>query len=313
VFLKITPGDTGEPLMRIRGLGILDDPNEVAQFLILVIPFFWLQWESGRALRNVVWVIIPTIFFIVGIFMTHSRGGMVALIVILLLGMKDRFGLFAATITACISGAAVLLLNFSGGRPISMAAGADRMEFWANGLQLFKSAPVFGIGFGNFVGQNGGHTAHNSFVLCLAELGLVGYMCWVGLLVSTFSGINSVVATFRDQESAEDTLPLAPTGNCEKDNAETVGFETDSVKWAKMLRISLAGFLVAAWFLSRAYAYTLYIAIGMAVAVCQLEPIPEDASAAVPFFSRLVPRTALCGFGAIVLLYVWVRAGTVLS
>ena len=62
---------------------------------------------------------------------------------------------------------------------------------------------------GNFANQNGGHTAHNSFVLCLAELGIVGYMLWMGLLVSTnaSSRMNSCIAVLGPRQAGFEVVP----------------------------------------------------------------------------------------------------------
>ena len=78
----------------------------------------------------------------------------------------------------------MLALDFTGGRGISASNGADRLEAWANGLEMFKSAPLFGIGFNGFTDLYE-ITAHNSFVLCLAELGLLGSTLWLAMLVTT--------------------------------------------------------------------------------------------------------------------------------
>src|ERR1700682_4357662 len=57
---------------------------------------------------------------------------------------------------------------------------------------MFKSAPLFGIGFNGFT-EFLDITAHNSFVLCLAELGLLGSTLWMALLVTTTAGLNRII------------------------------------------------------------------------------------------------------------------------
>lgn len=293
-FLLLVGNGAGEEVIRMRGLGFLHDPNDLAQLFVLVIPLCWLLWQNGRTVRNICLVIVPTIFFNAGIYMTHSRGGMLALLVIFILGMKNRVGLVVSTLAGSLACVTFLLLDFTGGREVSMAAGSGRMAFWGTGLEMFKASPLFGIGMGNFTNQNGGHTAHNSFVLCLAELGIVGYMLWMGLLVSTFSRLNSSVSAITPIESSEE-------------NSEYLGRQTEISRWARMLRISLAGFLTAAWFLSRTYAFMLYLGLAMAVALCwvksgEAESLPEQS------LPRLASLTAMFGFGAIAFLYAILRA-----
>ena len=60
----------------------------------------------------------------------------------------------------------------------------SRVAAWVTGLGIFKAHPVFGIGIDNFSDYNEtGNTAHNSYVLCLAELGMFGYFFWMGMIV----------------------------------------------------------------------------------------------------------------------------------
>ena len=47
---------------------------------------------------------------------------------------------------------------------------------------MLKSHPLFGVGFGNFADYSD-HTAHNSIVVCAAELGLVRVVLLVSVLV----------------------------------------------------------------------------------------------------------------------------------
>jgi hypothetical protein len=288
-------------IARIRGLGVLHDPNDLAQFLVMTIPFFWMRWQAGRKLRNVMLVLVPTSFLVFGIYLTHSRGAMLALLVILLLGLRDRLGLMGSIVIVAAALAVFLAMDFSGGRDISLEAGQDRMEFWANALQLFKSSPVFGIGYENFTGENGGHTAHNSFVLCLAELGIIGYSLWMGLLVFTAAGLNSVVSSKRRGRLPEEGTTLQ--------NVEIIEVNGEAARidrWAKTLLIAMAGFLAAAWFLSRAYTPSLYLLLGMSAAFLSLtagetEPIARQPSA------RLVALTGMAGVGVIAFLYAWLR------
>jgi O-antigen ligase len=115
----------------------------------------------------------------------------------------------------------------------------DRIEAWYEGIQMLKSSPLLGVGYGNFLDHH--HlTAHNSFVLCFAELGLVGYFFWMGLIVLVYRGLGKVIA-----EGAA---------------------EADERKLAILLRSSVVGFLTCAWFLSRTYQPTLYLLLGLATA-----------------------------------------------
>jgi putative inorganic carbon (HCO3(-)) transporter len=159
---------------------------------------------------------------------------------------------------------AMLALDFAGGRGISIADGADRLEAWSNGLQMFKSAPVFGIGYGSFSERNNDLTAHNSLVLCLAELGLVGSTVWVALLITTALGLNSIM---RPQMTKEPT-------ECQSQPPSAAAEEKKSLvptHWIMAVHLALISFMTTSWFLSRSYSITMYLVLGLATATIAIQ------------------------------------------
>jgi hypothetical protein len=130
-----------------------------------------------------------------------------------LVAARKRLGTTASLLLASVLAIGLLALDFTGGRGISASEGADRLEAWATGLELFKHAPIFGIGFGRFTDFNE-ITAHNSLILPLAELGLVGATIWVALLVTTTLGLNSLIAQ-------REELPMARGENKAERNSDS--------------------------------------------------------------------------------------------
>lgn len=235
-------------LMRIRGAGFLSDPNDFAQFLLMVLPLVFIAWQRRRMFVNFFVVLLPSALLLWVTYLTHSRGGLIALAAVALMAGRKKLGTSASTVLAIVFIFGMLALDFTGGRGISAADGADRLGAWSNGLEMFKRAPLFGIGFGNFTDFNE-ITAHNSFVLCLAELGLLGSTLWMALLVTTMMGLNrltgatnkwharrffdlqhlfemsyisSARATDREQIASEGTLVLNNTYVCETLPAEVL-------------------------------------------------------------------------------------------
>jgi putative inorganic carbon (HCO3(-)) transporter len=195
-------------ILRLRAAGFLNDPNDLAQILLIAFPLLFIGWNRGRIAANSFMVILPGAILLWAVYLTHSRGALIALGVLALMAAQEKIGKTAAAIMASLFVFGMIALDFTGGRGISAADGADRLEAWAGGLELFKRAPLFGIGFGRFVDLNG-ITAHNSFVLCLAELGLVGSTIWLALNVSAMMDLNSVIAfhesSLNDVEAEEET------------------------------------------------------------------------------------------------------------
>jgi len=179
-------------ILRIRGAGFLSDPNDLAQILLIAVPLAFIAWRRGRTVANFFIVLVPAGLLLWTTYLTHSRGGLIALGAVTLMAARKKLGTSTSLVLAGLFIFGMLALDFTGGRGISAADGTDRLEAWANGLEMFKHSPLFGIGFNNFTDYHE-ITAHNSFVLCLAELGLLGSTLWMALLVTTTMSLNRLI------------------------------------------------------------------------------------------------------------------------
>jgi len=373
-----------QQILRLRGVGFLNDPNDFAQFLLIALALLFVAWRSGRAVANFLLVLVPAGLLLWATYLTHSRGALVGLAVLGLIAARNKIGTSASLILALGFGLGLLALDFTAGRGISASEGADRLSAWSTGLELFKGSPIFGIGFGNFTNFNE-ITAHNSFVLCLAELGLVGTTIWLALLVTTTMGLNNVLApiegtrtdnskqllpsfpeegqmgeaapavepapyqeTFANQGGqysgiAHGTQSGGPRALIEQqvttENAEYQGHGAGvpalvaSESWppssegsqvdesstepevpavnellvpsggVAAIRLALIGFMATSWFLSRTYATTMYLVLGLATAAIAL----HDSQTEHHPRRRWLPLTLALEAGAIVLVYLIVR------
>jgi O-antigen ligase len=180
-------------ILRLRGAGFLNDPNDFAQILLIAVPLIFIAWRQGRVLANALLVLAPATVLLWGVYLTHSRGALIGLGALGLMAARKRLGTAASLTLTSVVALGLLALDFTGGRGISASEGADRLEAWATGLELFKHSPIFGVGFGNFTNFSV-LTAHNSIVLCLAELGLTGATMWLALLVATTMDLNRLMS-----------------------------------------------------------------------------------------------------------------------
>jgi O-antigen ligase len=183
---------SAEYIIRYRGLSFLNDPNDFAQFMVSLIPCMFLFWEKGQSIRNFMMVYVPAGLLFLGMYLTHSRGGMVALMAIAIVAGRRKIGLMPAIIIGMVLFVGLSAAGFSGGRDVT--AGEDRMAAWSTGLSLIREHPVFGVGYNAFTDYND-ITAHNTFVVCAAELGLFGAFCWILMLFVT---IRNVYVTAKD-------------------------------------------------------------------------------------------------------------------
>lgn len=287
-------------IRRLRSAGFLNDPNDFAQFILMVLPLLFIGWNRGRIVLNSLIVIPCVAFFLWAVYLTHSRGALVALGVLLLVTFHKKIGAVPSAALAGLFAFGLFALNFTGGRGISAADGVDRLELWAEGLQYFKRAPLFGIGFNEFGDSDfSSLTAHNSFVLCLAELGLLGSTVFMGLLVTTFMGLGGVINaqaladpiaednSEREVVNDDESHPCAEITEsgteaitsavraCELETESELDHDVSvlAVKpYAVALRLTFISFITTSFFLSRSYSPIMFLMLGLAVAIIALEP-----------------------------------------
>jgi hypothetical protein len=271
--------------IRIRGLGLLHDPNDLAMAFLFALPLFGLGWKSSAPLRNVLIVAIPVAAIVYGVFLTHSRGGTLALILTLCFAVFVRWGKIPAFVLLIVLAGGAVAADFAGqGRSLVRAdeSAHGRIDAWSEGLQMLKDQPLLGVGYGQFLDHHT-LTAHNSYVLCFAETGIVGYFFWLGLLALTFAQLRSIAR-----------LPVTD--------------DTDSqlARAAVILQFSMLGVLTAVFFLSRTYVVMLYLMLGIAVAVIL---IARDSGRPVwsPSLPQLTGLVLGSQFATIALIYVVVK------
>lgn len=168
----------GDHLLRIRGLAFLNDPNDLSQFLVAMIPLTFLFWKKGRSITNLLFVLMPVGILLYGMFLSHSRGGMIALVAAAVIAGRRRIGILPAAIAGGVMFLGLSAVGWGGGRDVSAASGMERMEAWSTGMQLIRSHPIFGVGYQRF-NEFYYITAHNSVIVVAAELGLVGLFFWM--------------------------------------------------------------------------------------------------------------------------------------
>ena len=186
-YLLPMTNSAGEWFYRLRGQGEIHDPNDFAQLMACVMPLVFIFWHPKKKIRNLMFVILPVSALLYGTYLTHSRGVVMALLAMVVVAARRRIGTLPSLLFATVLYAATSALHFTGGRDISADAGQDRLDLWSDGLQLLKSHPLFGVGFGDMI--NYGNTAHNTVIVCGAELGLVGLYFWSLFLFPTVKDV----------------------------------------------------------------------------------------------------------------------------
>lgn len=320
-------GDEG--LRRLRGLGLINDPNDFSQVMVSLVPCMFLHHRRSNGL-NLFVVGVPVAILVTGLYLAHSRGAAVALMGIIILSARRKIGTVPAMVVAGALFAGSLAFGWSGGRSVSMEAGADRLDAWVMGIEFIKAHPLLGIGNNRF-GELNDITAHNSIVVCAAENGFLGFVCWVLFIYSSIrSGLQLSKATKKLQTTDKQaTEPLhakdAWAKMLQKANG-AVAFQPaeaaaaplglplsgDAPRIAQLLVFALTGFLTAGWFLSRALSPWMFMYGGMMVAVDRMA-VQEGFSRPQDTFGSLLRGAALAALAVLALVYVTLKVRAALG
>lgn len=184
------------------------DPNDLALTLALGIPLlYWLSLTAASRRAAWMWrLLIGVAAF--NIFLTASRGGVLALTVALLfvpwtftaLSRTDRVLLGFGALAAAVALVAVVPATSwqriaTLGKEAKEGTFNSRTVIWSAGFEAFTEYPVAGVGSGAFPESIRGTmgrprdwapVAHNTFLSILVETGLVGFTIFLALAVSLF-------------------------------------------------------------------------------------------------------------------------------
>jgi O-antigen ligase len=196
---------TGEALE--RAAGTIGDPNEFAAVLVPALPLS-LALAAGTRSPTLRWLGVAAAgLTAAGTALSLSRGGLLALGTVLVIGVlvagRWRGAVILIALFIALSGVSYFLFAASltaRERVTSAEGGTGRSDLWRVGWRMFEDRPLLGVGAGNFAtasidyllrpGQlrrsdliaNTPKVAHNTYLGVLAELGVVGGIGFMGLM-----------------------------------------------------------------------------------------------------------------------------------
>jgi len=270
-------GWTGISLIegRVRYIGIFEDPNDLSLIFVISIPMlaYWLASAPWLIIKVMLVGAFGLIMY--GIYLTNSRGTVLSLIVMILVWSYRKHGAFKACFFSLLLSP---LFAFTPSRMSELnaneASASGRVDAWYEGFQMLKLNPLFGIGKNNFTEYH--HlTAHNSFVLVLAETGLIGYFVWISFVVLSFYMLY-LIATKK-----------SVTGN--QALVQWQGSISEIQRIANTLIFAFLGFFSTAFFLSRSYNILVFILCAMSVAHYQNARLEYPDIKNVTFSSSFKP------------------------
>lgn len=232
---------------RVRYRGVLQDPNELALAggvgLPLAFAFGQAERRSlGRRLLGAVSFLLVLLCAV----MTASRGGQLVFLAVLGAYFVHRVGL-AGLLLGAVLALPLLILGGRGGEDASSST-LERLDCWAEACSMFRAHPLLGVGLGQFTEYHY-MTAHNSYMLAVAELGFPGLVLFVAILYCSARIPLDALARLRNPDAAwQAGAPLIRA-------------------WSVGLVAAFIGLAVGIFFLSFTFHYVLWIYIGLAGAL----------------------------------------------
>lgn len=243
-----------------RGSGIFGNPNDLALFLVTIVPVAVALACGSRNLVHKVFFGGSAMLMIVAISLTYSRGGFLGVLVALgffawRVSPRRRIAIIFA---GCLGvGIFLALVPGYGIRLISIflpsldpvgSADARRAELFRS-LFVALRHPFLGVGMGNYAAEmsHHGQVTHNAYTQVAAEMGMAALICYTLFIVTPLKRLGQVAR-------------------------ETFGTRADSDFYylAVGLQASLLGYMVSSFFASVAYLWYVYYLVGYAVCLRRL-------------------------------------------
>jgi putative inorganic carbon (hco3(-)) transporter len=250
-------------LGRLEGIlgGSYSDPNDLALAIVVSLPLcLALLFLSRNRLWKILWS-ISMLVMIYAVFLTGSRGGFLALLVVATVFLWEfairgrRRYLFVLTALVGVifwqSFGGILVGRFKGTFNIkedtasAYVSAQARQQLLLRSIEVTKEHPLFGVGPGNFNAVSGQwHTTHNSLTLMSSEGGVPALIFYVLFLWCGFENLRATKRLVRKQ--------------------------TEASVMVRALFASLAGFGVGCLFLSVAYQFYPYILVAYTTALLSI-------------------------------------------
>jgi O-antigen ligase len=272
-------------VFRMRGLGIFNDPNDIA-LLIGVGMVICVYFLSDRRLSVVrfVWL-APLVVLGYGYIQTESRGGLLAIGAAGMVWLAVRYGGKVAMAIGVLGIlAAPLALGRAADMNVSDGSGQERIQIWGEGLAAMRSLAIAtGIGEGQFY-EVAGHVAHNSYIHAYVELGFFGGSLFLGCF------FLPVLAIWRMKRYGLRVL------------------DAELVRMLPYIAAIITCWAVGIATLSRCYSASTYMIVGVAAAYLNLagyhQPRPRPI---VEFNPPLARQWALCSVGVLAASFAFVK------
>lgn len=279
---------------RLQGTGIFFDPNELGVMLTAMVPLaLYFLVADRNHLRRGLWLACLLLFGY-AIYLTHSRGALLALLAGLGVCAWARFG-WQRTLLLGSLGLPALLFLFAGRQTdidVSKGTGQTRVQLWSDWLMEFRTHPVFGKGMSlakeeelqrlKLPGAASKHMAHNSYLQAFADVGFLGGCLFLGAF----------------------GLALGSVYRLRRENAMIL--DEDQRRLHPFVSAALTAYAVGLLSLSLVFVIPTYVMLGLASVYVRMTP-SWPPPPPLRLDGKALGRVALAGVAFLIATYVFVR------
>src|SRR5882672_1255271 len=237
-----------------RGGGIFGNSNDMALFLVTIVPITIALLVSSRSLARKSLFGGCAVLMVCAIVLTYSRGGFIGLLVALTFfawkaGRRRRLEivvvgfLIVAAFLALVPNYALRLASILVPSLDPVGSSEARSGELFRSLYVALRHPLLGIGMGNYAPEMSyrGLVTHNSYTQVAAEMGMAALVCYTMFIVT----------------------PLRKLGQIGRETFETRS-NSHYYYLAVGLQASLVGYMVCSFFASVAYLWYVYYLVAYA-------------------------------------------------
>ena len=241
---------------RAGAYGMYENHNDYTFIIMQTLPFYYIYWRTEKGWIRRTLLLAAVLASMVGVALSLSRGGMIALVLEILLfviyTMKPRMRLIMLPLVLALGAGAVAYQYTAraanqGDVYTAEDAETSRVELWRAGEAIFYVHPFLGVGsrsFGEYAPDyaeishdNRGKNAHNTFIETVATTGLFGFVAFLGMLISTIRELRRPVTGIASdwERNTRTAILIAIYAICFRAN-----FDAKTLDWSFYILVTLA-------------------------------------------------------------------------
>jgi O-antigen ligase len=295
--------------IRIAGMvnGLFGNPNDLATSLDLLIPFALALALINRG-RKRLFFLLCGVALTAGVVVTFSRGGFLGLLAMAVFFLwklgRLRRGVATAVVVSTIAVFVAVVPASYGGRLGSIlnveedATGSAqaRLDLLVRATEVAASHPVVGVGLGNFhIFSIAEQRAHNSYLEIAAELGVVGLIAYLVILIAPFRYLRKIEQDFKppnerfsgQRSSGWRAAQENRSGGANERPAQA----RDLFYLSVTIQGALIGYAICSFFGSIQYFWDLYLIVAYAISLKRI----SETEAALGHHDPAPARTKQAG------------------